>query len=203
MRCGWSVRAAFWRWHSRASWDWRSRDSIWPFICCCGPFGPGGFDRGARHLDNRLWRDFLFTVSNILIALLPGVAIGNVVRGVPLDGNGDFSLALFTDFGVRGQVGLLDRYTLLIGLFSLAILCAHGATYLTLKTEGGVHDRSFGLSRTLWIALLVTLPVVSLATVYVRPDFFTALITRVSGWLVIAALVAAIALLAAGLRSRR
>ena len=92
------------------------------------------------HIDDRLWQgfwDFVFVVANSLLAILFGVAAGNLARGVPLDAHGDFSMSFFTDFGVRGEVGLLDWYTISIGIFAAVLLAAHGATYLTLKTEGG------------------------------------------------------------------
>jgi cytochrome bd-type quinol oxidase subunit 2 len=41
-----------------------------------------------------------------------GAAAGNVARGVPVDADGNFSMACFTNFSVRGQVGLLDWYTM-------------------------------------------------------------------------------------------
>ena len=49
---------------------------------------------------------------------------------------GKFSMSLFTDFGVRGQVGILDWYTISVAVFTTILLAAHGATYLRLKTEG-------------------------------------------------------------------
>ena len=97
------------------------------------------------HIDDRLWQgfwDFVFVFSNFLLAILFGAAAGNVARGVPVDADGNFSMAFFTNFSVRGQVGLLDWYTISIAIFAATILAAHGATYLTLKTEGPVHDRS-------------------------------------------------------------
>ncbi len=52
---------------------------------------------------------------------LLGLALGNLLRGVPLGASGAFHMALFTDFGVRGHVGLIDWYTL-----SVAALFAGG-----------------------------------------------------------------------------
>jgi cytochrome d ubiquinol oxidase subunit II len=153
------------------------------------------------HINEPLWQafwDFMFAVSNILMAVLPGVAIGNLLRGVPLDGSGEFSLALFSDFNVHGKTGLLDWYTVSVGLFSAIMLSAHGATYLALKTEGGVHDRSVGLSRRLWTAALLSFPLVSWMTWYVRRDFYSTLTTSPAGWFAILALLAGAALLAAG-----
>src|SRR5580704_1847777 len=63
-----------------------------------------------------------------------GAAAGNLARGVPLDADGNFSMAFFTNFGVRGYVGLLDWYPVSIAIFAAVILAAHGGTYLMLKT---------------------------------------------------------------------
>jgi cytochrome d ubiquinol oxidase subunit II len=63
------------------------------------------------HINDRLWQaywDFNFVLSNFLLAILFGAAAGNVARGVPLNAEGNFSMAFFTDFNVRGHVGLLD-----------------------------------------------------------------------------------------------
>src|SRR6478672_8703516 len=109
------------------------------------------------HINDRQWQgfwDFVFVFSNFLLAILFGAAAGNLVRGVPLDAQGNFSMAFFTNFNVRGYVGLLDWYTVSVALFSAVILAAHGATYLTLKTKGAVHDRSARYSRVLWAAVV-------------------------------------------------
>ncbi len=110
------------------------------------------------HINDSLWQgfwDFVFVFSNFLLAILFGAAAGNVVRGVPLDANGNFSMAFFTNFSVRGYVGLLDWYTISVAIFAAVVLAAHGATYLTLKTEGPVHDRSAALAKYLWMAVVL------------------------------------------------
>ena len=66
------------------------------------------------HINDRMWQgfwDFVFVVANTLLAILFGAAAGNLARGVPLDADGTFSMAFFTDFTPRGHVGLLDWYT--------------------------------------------------------------------------------------------
>src|SRR5438128_612368 len=108
------------------------------------------------HINDRLWQsywDFNFVLSNFLLAILFGAAAGNVARGVPVDAQGNFSMAFFTDFNVRGHVGLLDWYTVSVAVLAVVMLAAHGATYLTLKTEGSVHDRSEKWAKYLWIAV--------------------------------------------------
>src|SRR5215469_9307159 len=124
------------------------------------------------HINDRLWQgfwDFVFVFSNCLLAILFGAAAGNVARGVPLDAQGNFSMAFFTDFNVRGYVGLLDWYTVSIAIFAAVILAAHGATYLTLKTEGPVHDRSHKFANYLWTAVVPLGVVVLVESRFVRP----------------------------------
>jgi cytochrome d ubiquinol oxidase subunit II len=125
------------------------------------------------HINDRMWQgfwDFVFVVANALLGILFGAAAGNMARGVPLASDGTFSMAFFTDFTTRGYVGLLDWYTVSVALFAAVALAAHGATYLTLKTRGAVHDRSARYSRVLWAAFVPLLLVVSVESGVVRPD---------------------------------
>jgi cytochrome d ubiquinol oxidase subunit II len=125
------------------------------------------------HINDRLWQsfwDFVFVFANFLLAILFGAAAGNVARGVPLDSQGNFSMAFFTDFGVHGHVGLLDWYTVSIAVFAAVLLAAHGATYLALKTAGPVHDRSVILARYLWAAVLPLFAVITTESWTVRPE---------------------------------
>src|ERR1700748_2395968 len=90
------------------------------------------------HIKDRLWQgywDFNFVLSNFLLAILFGAAAGNVARGVPLDAEGNFSMAFFTDFNVRGHVGLLDWYTVSIAVLAAGVLAAHGRHCPAVKTQ--------------------------------------------------------------------
>lgn len=139
----------------------------------------------SGHLEDPLWQgfwDFVFALSNVLLTVLFGIALGNVVRGAPIDPSGKFHMALFTNFGVRGEVGLLDWYTISLGAFALVTLSAHGATYLTLKTAGPVHYRSEAIARRLWPVVFVLLASVTAETWYVRPGLFASLLRRPYGW---------------------
>jgi cytochrome d ubiquinol oxidase subunit II len=141
------------------------------------------------HVRDALWRegwDFAFAASNLLLALLIGVALGNLLRGEPLDAEGNFSLPFFTDFGVRGAVGILDWYTVSIGVFIVTLFAAHGASYLAWKTEGAVHDRSVRLARRLWPLVLCLLLGTAVETAAVRPEILTAMIHRPFAWLGVA-----------------
>jgi cytochrome bd ubiquinol oxidase subunit II len=105
-----------------------------------------GLSIGLRsHLENPLWRSFwdaIFAVTGVLLAFVFGVALGNIVRGVPLGPDGYFFAALWTTFAPGPTPGILDWFTVLMGVLSVAILTVHGANYLTIKTDGVVGDRA-------------------------------------------------------------
>lgn len=112
-----------------------------------------------RHqVDNALWRDACdatFSAASALLAVLFGVAVGNVLRGVPLDAHGEF----------QGTFALLlNPFALLCGLLGLAALSLHGSTYLAMKTEGEVQRRARRAVLpllTITVALLVAVVVAS------------------------------------------
>lgn len=158
------------------------------------------------HLDDPLWRSFwdvAFSVVNLLTALLLGAALGNIVRGVPLGPSGKFSLAFFTDFRVRGEVGILDWYTVGVAIFTVVCVAAHGASYLVWKTEGPVQDRSLALARRLWLAVFVLMPAITVATAVVRPELFTAMMRRPLAWLAVLLAISGSLAIVAGQRRER
>src|SRR5262245_35136524 len=159
------------------------------------------------HINDRLWQsfwDFVFVFSNFLLAILFGAAAGNVARGVPLDSSGNFSMAFFTNFlNVRGYVGLLDWYTVSIAIFAVVILAAHGATYLTLKTEGPVHDRSAKWAKVLWGAVVPLFLAISVETWVVRPDLPGHAIYNPFWWLGLLVVIGSTITLISGLSTRR
>ena len=157
-------------------------------------------------INDRLWQtywNFIFVCSNFLLAILFGAAAGNVARGVPLDGQGNFSMAFFTDFNVRGHVGLLDWYTVSIAVLAAVVLAAHGATYLTLKTEGPVHDRSEKYAKYLWIAVVPLSLVVLVESRIVRPDLPGRALSNPLWWLGLIVTTVSIIALVSGLIGRR
>jgi cytochrome bd ubiquinol oxidase subunit II len=119
-----------------------------------------------RHqLDNPLWQDawdVTFSAASALLAVLFGTAFGNVLRGVPLDADGNFvgSFAL-----------LLNPFALLCGLLGLATLTMHGAAYLAVKTDGDVQARARRALLPSWAVSMVALLAVVGTSFAVRPDF--------------------------------
>lgn len=156
------------------------------------------------HVADRLWRGFwdgAFTLGSALLPILFGAALGNVIRGVPLDGDGWFSLALFTTFRPASPAGILDWYSVSSGAFALLVLAGHGALFLAWKTEGPVHARARRLGLWLYGAAAALWPLVTWATHRVNPELLRALPGRPLAWLGLA--LAAGGLVAALLASRR
>jgi cytochrome d ubiquinol oxidase subunit II len=166
-----------------------------------------GISLEARsQIADPLWRSFwdsALAASSFLLAVLFGAALGNVIRGFPLDAVGEFSLPLFTDFGVRGHVGLLDWYTVSVGVFASISLCAHGATYLAWRTEGMLQARSIRFGRWLWMAAFALLPLLTAETWRVRPELFVAMARRPVAWLGVALVVSGTLALIRGTQLRR
>jgi cytochrome bd ubiquinol oxidase subunit II len=97
------------------------------------------------HIESKLWIPFwdvVFGASSALLALLYGVALGNVVRGVPLDSDGYFFLPLWTNLQPGRQAGVVDWYTVLIGAAALLALALHGCYWVVLKTSGELQQRT-------------------------------------------------------------
>ena len=119
------------------------------------------------HLDNPLWRSFwdaIFAVSSLLLALIFGIALGNLIRGVPLSSDGQFFAALWTTFTPGPTPGILDWFTVLVGAFTVAMLAVHGAHYLIIKTEAAVHDRARRVANPgLWTVVLLAMVAIPLA----------------------------------------
>jgi cytochrome d ubiquinol oxidase subunit II len=112
------------------------------------------------HVGGRVWPKFwdaTFALASILLAIFFGAALGNVVRGVPLDANGTFFEPLWTDFLPHGNTGILDWYTILIGVAALVTLALHGATWVAYKTEDALNERArLCVSRLWWLMAVLT-----------------------------------------------
>ena len=121
-----------------------------------------------RHqLDHPLWHgacDVVFSLSSAALALVFGVALGNVVRGVPLNARGYFSLPLFH---------ILNWYALLIGVFGLIVLCAHGANFLAWRATGDSAARAARTARRLWPVTAVAPLILAWPTYHERHKMLT------------------------------
>jgi cytochrome d ubiquinol oxidase subunit II len=85
--------------------------------------------------NSKRWRftwDTIFSISSLAITIGLGLAIGNLMEGIPLNKNEDFV----------GNFDIFFRpFPILIGFFTISLLMMHGSIFLTLKTEGQLHNR--------------------------------------------------------------
>lgn len=131
--------------------------------------------------DNVIWRQFwdaIFSLASAGLAVLFGTTLGNLVRGVPLTEQGLPGLPLFTNFSPYGTVGVLDWYTVLVGIFTLFVLAGHGALFLVWRTSGDVQQRSIRIAWRAWTIAAFLWIVVTAATALIRSDVFTVLLVR-------------------------
>ena len=87
--------------------------------------------------------DAAFAVGSALPSLLYAVAIGNVLRGLPLNASGDYTGSFFD---------LLNPYALLVGWVGFSMFAVHGALYLALKTGGETQAKASGWAAKAWWA---------------------------------------------------
>ena len=123
-----------------------------------------------------VWQQFfdaVFAVSSILLCIFFGAALGNVVRGVPLDATGYFFEPLWTNFKLGPQTGILDWYTVLIGVMALVTLTAHGSHYVALKTDQDLERRARGFALLCWPLQFFLTCISLVATYFIRPDIMT------------------------------
>jgi cytochrome d ubiquinol oxidase subunit II len=130
----------------------------------------------------RAW-DVVWWLGSLLPALLLGVALGNVVRGLPLEG-GQY---------VGGLLGLLNPFSLLVGVTGVAMFAMQGAAWLVLRTSGEVQARARRLGRYVWAAFTVLWVLVTLYAAVDAPQPWSNYGHPVL-WLVPAAFVAALSL---------
>ncbi|MBV8489026.1 MAG: cytochrome d ubiquinol oxidase subunit II [Candidatus Eremiobacteraeota bacterium] len=114
------------------------------------------------HFNGELWHQFwdaAFSLSSALLILVFGVALGNLLRGVPLDALGYF----------RGTFGfLLNPYALGAGLFALAALANHGAAFLAYRTGGELQRSARRVQRAAWWVVVALYVALTVATYFVR-----------------------------------
>ncbi len=138
------------------------------------------------HVGDSMWRSFwdgTFFLASTLAPVLFGAALGNLLRGVPLDRDGWFALPLFDSFSPSGALGILDWFTVLAGVFALVAILHHGALFLAWKTDGAVHERSRAWASRLFPAVIVLWIAASAATARVAPEVFAGIPGRPLAWL--------------------
>jgi cytochrome d ubiquinol oxidase subunit II len=110
--------------------------------------------------ENPKWRalwDGCIFAGSFIPALLWGVALANLVKGVPIDASMTYTGGFFN---------LLNWYALIGGLATLSTFTLHGAIFLSLKTSAALQAAAHSLARKLWIPTVVILLAFSVATYF-------------------------------------
>jgi len=97
----------------------------------------------------RWWRNFWdisFSVSSIVSSFIMGVALGNIIRGIPLNAEGEFIGNFWT---------LINPYAILVGITTVALFTMHGSIYVALKTEGELQRKVRGWVRSTMIFFIL------------------------------------------------
>jgi cytochrome d ubiquinol oxidase subunit II len=145
------------------------------------------------HVAAPMWRafwDVTFAGASILLCIFFGCALGNLLRGLPINADGWFGLTLFTDFSTRMPVGILDWYTVLAGVYALLALAMHGGAFLCWKSEGVLLGRCRIIAVRVGLLVTALWPVMTYLTVRVNPAMFDNFASRPLAWACIAIAVA-------------
>lgn len=117
----------------------------------------------SKHNSPR-WRaawDYAFSISSIIIALLMGVALGNIITGIPLGADKEFAGTF---------IGLLNPFSLLIGITTVALFMMHGAIYLSMKTDGELQVKVKSWINNTIIFFVICFVTATMATLIYYPN---------------------------------
>lgn len=130
----------------------------------------------------KLW-DSAFGVGSLLPAVLFGVAFGNILRGIPINISGDFTGSF---------IGLLNPYSILIGILSLTLFIMHGANFMTLKSQGELRDKFVRISSKFWILVVVLYIISTFLTMFEAGYLFDGIMSSFLFWILFILLLASV-----------
>src|SRR4030095_10870200 len=108
-----------------------------------------------------------------MITVIFGAALGNLMRGVPIQQDGYFFEPLWTTFTVVPEAGILDWYTVLMSAVAVITLTAHSANFIAMKTEGPLQEKARNISRRANPAIILISMVMFVTTSAIRPDLWS------------------------------
>ncbi len=148
-------------------------------------------------VESSRWREFWdwgFGLGSLLPAILFGVAFGNVLHGVPIDAH---------HMWTGSFLGLLNPYSVLIGVLSLALFTMHGAIYLAMKTEGALRDRVAAWIPKTWMATMGLYALATIGTIFIAPFLFAGVLKNPLFWVVFLLLLAAAMLIPVAAKAQK
>jgi len=148
-------------------------------------------------IESEAWQSFWdwgFGLGSLLPAVLFGVAVGNILRGIPIDSQGVFTGSF---------LGLLNPYAIVVGLLSLAMFTTHGALYLAIKTDGEVQKQAVRWATPAWMAWTVLYVGATLYTFLISPWLFEGLPGHPIFWISILLALGGLLIVPVSVRDRR
>jgi len=107
----------------------------------------------------QMW-DVIYSLSSVMLAILLGVVLGNVLQGMPLDANYNYT---------GSWLEFLNPYAIMVGITTLALFMMHGALYLTMKTEGRLFAKFTILLRRAIIFFVLSFAILTVFTLVFMP----------------------------------
>jgi cytochrome d ubiquinol oxidase subunit II len=148
-------------------------------------------------VESESWRrfwDWGFGLGSLLPSILFGVAVGNVLRGLPID----------TGMAFKGSfIGLLNPYSILIGLVSLVLFVMHGAIYMTMKCDGSQRERMVKVANGGWMVFVVLYLIATIATIFAAPHLFDGSLGNPLFWVLLVLLVGSIVFIPMMLKAQK
>jgi cytochrome bd ubiquinol oxidase subunit II len=151
------------------------------------------FRKYSEPKDKKYW-DFAFGLGSLVPALLYGVAIGNILRGLPIDAQGAYHGTF---------LGLLNPYALVVGAVSLSMFVMHGAIYMTLKSEGILQEKMVTRANTSWIVFVLLYFIATIMTIFAGKWLFSSIMGFPIFWVLLLLLFASIVYIPIGLKTRK
>ena len=149
-----------------------------------------------NQVDHAVWRtvwDWAFGLSSLGASVLFGVAVGNVLQGLPIAADGGLEIPF---------LALLSPYALLIGALTLALFVLHGAVYMALKTDDDIRERMVRWISRSWRATVLLYFVATVTTYIVSRHLFNGIVTNPLFWIALPLLVGTIGYTAFATHSR-
>ena len=115
-------------------------------------------------VENPSWRQFwdvAFSMASIVASFVLGVALGNIVWGIPLGADKEY---------MGGFLNLFNPYALLVGVTTVALFMMHGSIYILLKTEGKFHELARGWINNCIIFFIICYGITTMATLVYLPE---------------------------------
>jgi cytochrome d ubiquinol oxidase subunit II len=151
------------------------------------------FRKYSEAKDKKYW-DIAFGLGSLIPALLYGVAIGNILRGLPIDAKGVYHGTF---------LGLLNPYALVVGAVSLSMFVMHGAIYMTLKSEGSLMEKMVKRANKAWIVFVLVYLTATIMTIFEGKWLFASILGFPIFWVPLLLLFVTIIYIPIGLKTRR